>query len=71
MCEAGGWPPVSGHVPTLRPVLSRLWRLLLPGRVENVYKSQGHVTHFSVTQRISGAKPKIFYNISQANLFST
>lgn len=46
-----------------------LWRLVLPGRGESVGESQGHVSHFSITRRISGAKPKVFNNIGQAKLF--
>lgn len=47
----------------------RLWRLVLPGRGDSAYKSQGHVTHFSATQRIGGAEPKIFNSIGHVNLF--
>lgn len=46
---------------------SGVWCCLREGK--SVCKSQGHVTHFSVTQVISGARPKIFYSIDQANLF--
>lgn len=60
--------PCSVHTHCSCPVF-RLWRLVLPGRGESVGKSEGHVTHFSITQRISGAKPKVFNNIGQANLF--
>ena len=63
----GPWPLFSAC--TLLLPGFRLWRLVLPGRGKSVGESQGHVSHFSITRRISGAKPKVFNNIGQANLF--